>query len=194
MNAIAHLHGALALARRRWFQADPGRRAGVVCPVISIGNLAVGGRGKTPVVAEMARLLVEMGERPAILTRGYARRDTRRDLVVVHDGVRLRADVAAAGDEPLMLARALGNVAVIVAGPAALGSHSPGAGKSPRAALDSHVAVLLTSYSTPSIVAMAVHQNRKPGTTNLGNVMASESTWSGTINSSASAERRRIGG
>jgi tetraacyldisaccharide 4'-kinase len=120
MNAIADLHGALALARRRWFQADPGRRAGVVRPVISIGNLAVGGRGKTPVVAEMARLLVEMGERPAILTRGYARRDTRRDLVVVHDGVRLRADVAAAGDEPLMLARALGNVAVIVAADRAL--------------------------------------------------------------------------
>ena len=115
MSAIADLHGALALARRRWFRADPGRRAGVIRPVISVGNLAVGGRGKTPLVAALARLLVEMGERPAILTRGYARRDRRRDLLVVHDGVRLHADVEAAGDEPLMLARSLGDVAVVVA-------------------------------------------------------------------------------
>ena len=115
MRPIADLHGRLALARRRWFRADPSRQASARQPVISIGNIAVGGRGKTPLVAEMARLLVSMGERPAILTRGYARRDPRRDLVVVHDGTRLRADLDVAGDEPLMLARALGTVPVIVA-------------------------------------------------------------------------------
>ena len=47
-------------------------------PVISVGNLSVGGSGKTPVVGYIARLLVESGERPAILTRGYGRRRTRR--------------------------------------------------------------------------------------------------------------------
>lgn len=120
MTPLASLHGQVALARRRWFHAEPARRARVDQPVISIGNIAVGGRGKTPLVAAMARLLVDMGERPAILTRGYARRDTRHDVVVVHDGVRLRADVDAAGDEPVMLARALGNVPVIVAADRAL--------------------------------------------------------------------------
>ncbi len=120
MSPIADLHGRLALARRRWFRADPSRRLAARQPVISIGNLAVGGRGKTPLVAQMARLLASMGERPSILTRGYARRDTRRDLVVVHDGVRLCADLDAAGDEPLMLARALGTIPVVVGADRAL--------------------------------------------------------------------------
>ena len=55
-------------------------------PVISVGNLAVGGSGKTPTVATIARLLLEMGERPAILSRGYARRDRADGVVVVRDG------------------------------------------------------------------------------------------------------------
>ena len=42
--------------------------------VVSVGNIAFGGRAKTPTVAQIARLLLEMGERPAILSRGYGRR------------------------------------------------------------------------------------------------------------------------
>ena len=82
--------------------------------VVSVGNIAFGGRGKTPTVAHIARLLVEMGERPAVLSRGYGRRIVEDGVVVVSDGKRLLADVDRAGDEPLMLARDLPGVPVLV--------------------------------------------------------------------------------
>jgi tetraacyldisaccharide 4'-kinase len=83
-------------------------------PVVSVGNLGVGGSGKTPVVEYLARLLVEMGERPAVLTRGYARRVAQDGATVVSDGTAVLAALDVAGDEPLMLARALPGVAVVV--------------------------------------------------------------------------------
>jgi tetraacyldisaccharide 4'-kinase len=83
-------------------------------PVISVGNIAVGGRAKTPLVARITSMLLAAGERPSILSRGYARQDAS-DMVVVRDAHGVRADVARAGDEPLMLARRLAG-AVIIAG------------------------------------------------------------------------------
>ena len=82
--------------------------------MISVGGLSVGGSGKTPVVEYIARLLVESGERPAILTRGYGRRRSGEPVTVVSDGAAIRASVYSSGDEPLMLARALPGVAVVV--------------------------------------------------------------------------------
>jgi len=86
----------------------------LTAPVVSVGNLAMGGRGKTPVVALVARLLVEAGERPAILSRGYRRADPQDGVVIVSDGTHRRADLGRAGDEPLMLARAVPGAAVLV--------------------------------------------------------------------------------
>ncbi|MEO8480820.1 MAG: tetraacyldisaccharide 4'-kinase [Acidobacteriota bacterium] len=83
-------------------------------PVISVGNLAMGGRGKTPTVAAVAQLLVDAGERPAILSRGYGRRAPIDDVVVVSDGTHVLADLDRSGDEPLMLARQLAGAAVLV--------------------------------------------------------------------------------
>jgi len=65
------------------------------------------------VVAAIARLLLEMGERPAILTRGYARRRADAGVVIVRDPHDLRADLDRAGDEPLMLARQLPGVSIL---------------------------------------------------------------------------------
>jgi tetraacyldisaccharide 4'-kinase len=79
-----------------------------------VGNLSMGGRGKTPIVAHIARLLLEAGEHPAILSRGYGRRAVEDGVVVVSDGEHLLADVDRAGDEPLMLARALRGAGVFV--------------------------------------------------------------------------------
>jgi tetraacyldisaccharide 4'-kinase len=82
--------------------------------VISIGNLAAGGRAKTPMAALVASALRDAGERPSILSRGYARRVAEDGVTVVRDADGIRADVDRSGDEPLMLARRLDGVAVLV--------------------------------------------------------------------------------
>jgi tetraacyldisaccharide 4'-kinase len=83
-------------------------------PVISVGNLSMGGRGKTPTVARVARLLIDAGERPAILSRGYRRAQPDEGVVIVSDGTHVRADLARSGDEPLLLARTVRGAAVLV--------------------------------------------------------------------------------
>ena len=107
------LYARLAAWRRRRYAA-PGRARRLARPVISVGNVASGGRGKTPIVARLARLLVEAGERPAILSRGYGRTDPVDGVTVVSDGMRALADLARAGDEPLMLARGVPGAGVFV--------------------------------------------------------------------------------
>lgn len=76
----------------------------------------MGGRAKTPMAGYVAARLREMGEQPAILSRGYGRRDAVDGVVVVRDAAGIRADLDRAGDEPLMLARQLDGVSVLVCG------------------------------------------------------------------------------
>ena len=101
-------------ARRQWVEHHPERRQHLARPVISVGNLSMGGTGKSPVVAAIAQWLVEHGERPAILSRGYGRADAPDGVVVVSDGSRVLEGVARSGDEPLMLARQVPGAAVCV--------------------------------------------------------------------------------
>ena len=113
---LSAVYGRAARLRRSWYARHPDARRRLERPVISVGNLVVGGSGKTPVVATIARLLIERGQRPAILSRGYARRRASEGVVVVSDGQRLIAPVEESGDEPQMLAQALPGAAVLVAG------------------------------------------------------------------------------
>ncbi len=115
MNILSGLYGRAAEWRRAWYGRRPDRRAELARPVISVGNLVVGGSGKTPAVAAIARLLQERGERPVILSRGYARRSPFDGVLVVSDGERVLEPTARSGDEPQMLARSLAGVPVLVA-------------------------------------------------------------------------------
>lgn len=110
---IATLYAAVARRRREWFANRPELRRRLRRPVISVGNIAVGGRGKTPFTAAVARVLLDLGEVPAILSRGYARMDRAEGTVIVRDREGIRADVARAGDEPFMLARQLDGAIVM---------------------------------------------------------------------------------
>jgi tetraacyldisaccharide 4'-kinase len=116
MSVAAMLYGSVARARRDWYARRPAWRRTLERPVVSVGNVAVGGSGKTPVAALIARLLADEGQRPSILTRGYARALPSDGVTVVSDGTRLMADLARAGDEPLMVARQLPAVPVLVSG------------------------------------------------------------------------------
>jgi tetraacyldisaccharide 4'-kinase len=114
IKALGTMYGAAASWRRRWYARHPDRQRRLARPVISVGNLGVGGSGKTPLVEHIARLLVSAGERPSILTRGYGRRHSRPGATVVSDGSQVLACLDESGDEPLMLARALQNDGVVV--------------------------------------------------------------------------------
>jgi len=111
---LDRIYGTIALARRRWVERHPAGRQRLAHPVVSVGNLSVGGTGKTPVVAAIARWLIERGERPSILSRGYKRQQQIDGVVVVSDGTRVLTGVDEAGDEPLMLARQVPAAAVCV--------------------------------------------------------------------------------
>jgi tetraacyldisaccharide 4'-kinase len=82
-------------------------------PVVAVGNLTVGGTGKTPLVEHLARALQARGRRVVILSRGY-RRQGSGAVELVSDGVRVLLDARAAGDEPYLLARRLTGVPVVV--------------------------------------------------------------------------------
>jgi len=82
-------------------------------PVISIGNLTMGGTGKTTAAAFLARRLQHTGLKPAIVLRGY-RGQTRRKPVILCDDATGRTDVTAAGDEACLLAQTLEGVPVAV--------------------------------------------------------------------------------
>ncbi len=88
------------------------RRGHLPIPVISIGNLVVGGTGKTPMTQWICRQLVREGKRVAVLSRGHGGASQTVRVVSDSDGVRLSA--AEAGDEPVLLAQTLPGVPVLV--------------------------------------------------------------------------------
>ena len=102
-----------ALATRegayRWRVLRTGRLA---CPVVSVGNITMGGSGKTPLVEEIALALLDLGASPAIVSRGYGR--DRRGVAVVSDRDGVRLGPRAAGDEPALLAERLPGIPVVV--------------------------------------------------------------------------------
>jgi tetraacyldisaccharide 4'-kinase len=76
-------------------------------PTICVGNITVGGTGKTPLVMRLANDLLARGLRPAVLLRGYRREQKRRQPVLVRNAQRICASVAEAGDEAMELATRL---------------------------------------------------------------------------------------
>ena len=83
------------------------------CFVISLGNITVGGTGKTPTAQRLAKEIRDMGYRVVILNRGY-RAKFHGEVGIVSDGKTLNMDATQAGDEAYMLAKHLPNVPVLI--------------------------------------------------------------------------------
>src|SRR5213595_1014013 len=125
LYAFSFVYDWLVQLRLYFYRKRVFRERALGCLVISIGNLTVGGTGKTPVVEKFARALQAGGRRVAILSRGYKSVPRKRKLLsrlhgdsdpprVVSDGKSLLLDSVTAGDEPYMLAHNLKDVIVLV--------------------------------------------------------------------------------
>jgi tetraacyldisaccharide 4'-kinase len=95
--------------RRGWFAISK-----LPVPVISVGNLTVGGTGKTPLVEYVCNAVArETGKSVCVLTRGYGRINSRSQ-VLVSDGTKLLAGERESGDEPYLLAQNLMGIAAVI--------------------------------------------------------------------------------
>ena len=99
--------------RTRLYERGWLRRRRLPRPVVSVGNLTVGGTGKTPMVMWVAEKLLEQGKKPGILSRGY-RRKSQREFLLVSDGTSILAGPHEAGDEPYLMATRCPGVVVAV--------------------------------------------------------------------------------
>ncbi|MEK6744584.1 MAG: tetraacyldisaccharide 4'-kinase [Nitrospirota bacterium] len=82
-------------------------------PVISVGNITLGGTGKTPATVNITGILLKHGRKPVVLSRGYGRSD-RSAVLVVSDGIATPLDPVSGGDEPVLIARRHPGVPVVV--------------------------------------------------------------------------------
>ena len=112
LSAAAAAFRAALAARSASYRIGLLSTRGLPVPVISIGNVTVGGSGKTPLAEVVVLALREMGARPAIVSRGYGRRT--RGVRIVADGGGCRLGVRDGGDEPVLLAERLPGVPIVV--------------------------------------------------------------------------------
>lgn len=103
---LAWLYRQVSESRRR--KAWDARNQGLPVPVVVVGNITVGGTGKSPLTARLAEILSESGWRPVIISRGYGGRSDRYPLRVTE-----RTPASVCGDEPLMLAQTTGHPVVV---------------------------------------------------------------------------------
>ncbi len=106
------LYSAIMKTREAFYFKGIKRRHKLDIPIISVGNLTMGGTGKTPIVALLASLLQKEGFKPAIISRGYGGAAGNK-VNVVSDGNEIFLDAEAAGDEPCFLAKNLPGIPVL---------------------------------------------------------------------------------
>jgi tetraacyldisaccharide 4'-kinase len=106
LAGLALIYSRGVRLRNMLYQFNILKKDQLSCPVISIGNITLGGTGKTPMAEYLARILKKMDRKPAVLSRGYKGAASRRGGIVT-DGSKLLMDMKDAGDEPYMMARKL---------------------------------------------------------------------------------------
>ncbi len=105
---------ALALRlRHALYRLGVVRQLNLALKVISVGNITLGGTGKTPTVIQIAGLLLRNQRHPIVISRGYGRKDESA-IVIVSDGESVLVDTETGGDEPVLIGSVLPEVPVVV--------------------------------------------------------------------------------
>ncbi len=110
---LCGLYSLIAMIRNYCYNVGIFKQQKLPCVVISIGNIVVGGTGKTPTVAAIAKMLQNNETKVAILLRGYKRKSDN-EITIVSDGKNLLCSREESGDEANMLAHQLSEIPIIV--------------------------------------------------------------------------------
>lgn len=113
LNGVSWLYGKIIESRNSLYNRGALKSHKLPAPTISVGNITVGGTGKTPLVAYIADYLFEKGETVCIISRGYKRKN-ESERVLVSDLSRIHSTPEEAGDEPFELAKKLKKKAIVI--------------------------------------------------------------------------------
>ena len=109
---LSFIYGRLVTIRNFFYEAKIFSTKSLKCKVISIGNITVGGSGKTPTVEYISNLLQSKGHKVGIISRGYKRKS--KATLIVTDGRNKPESWEHVGDEPFLLAHKLDNIPIVV--------------------------------------------------------------------------------
>ena len=109
---LSFIYGSLVAIRNFFYETNILSTKSLNCKVISIGNITVGGSGKTPTVEYLSNLLQSKGHKVGIISRGYKRKS--KSTLVVTDGKKKPESWEHVGDEPFLLAHKLDNIPIVV--------------------------------------------------------------------------------
>ena len=113
LYACSRVYQAASKLRIRFYENGMFEQKGLPCKVVSIGNITVGGTGKTPMVRYVANLLKGLGTQVAVISRGYGGY-AQRSGGIVSDGKTIFMELRASGDEPQFLASKLNGIPLLV--------------------------------------------------------------------------------
>ncbi|MFQ5543267.1 MAG: tetraacyldisaccharide 4'-kinase [Nitrospiria bacterium] len=114
-SLLATLYALVIRLRIKLYEKDLLRKKKVLCRVVSVGNLTVGGTGKTPFTIYLAEEWKKRGMRIGIVSRGYGRKN-RAPVILVTDGKTFFEEHSSVGDEPALMAQRLKGVPIVVSG------------------------------------------------------------------------------
>jgi len=145
--ALSRLYGAVVKVRAAGFRAGFLQSRKLPCPVISIGNITVGGTGKTPLTMHVAKLVHRFGYRTVVISRGYGGK-AEKTGGIVSDGQKMLMTAEISGDEPCMMATHLLEIKV----PVLVGQNRFAAGLTAVREFDPNVIILDDAFQHLKLV------------------------------------------
>lgn len=113
LRLLSHPYALILRLRALGYRLGLLRSYRLPCPVISVGNITLGGTGKTPMTARLAADLIARGRRVAVLSRGYGG-SANGELMIVSDGKSILVPPEQSGDEPYLLAQMVPGLMVVI--------------------------------------------------------------------------------